>query len=194
MPARSMQRSPSSSPAMRALTGSCAHTTTASTPSTSTAARTTARGPTTSPSETSCASTTSTSWSWPATCGSSARMCSTPTRTACVNIHPALLPSFPGASGIKDAFKHGVKVTGVTVHFATEDFDDGPIIAQEAVPIAEDDTLETLEAKIHRVEHRLYPRIAAAHRREPRAGRGQARAYPAARRARLRRVPPNTSP
>lgn len=74
-----------------------------------------------------------------------------------VNIHPALLPSFPGASGIKDAFESGVKVTGVTVHFANEKFDDGPIIAQEAVIIAEDDTIETLEAKIHEVEHRLYP-------------------------------------
>ncbi len=74
-----------------------------------------------------------------------------------VNIHPALLPSFPGASGIKDAFDAGVKVTGVTVHFANEKFDDGPIIAQEAVAIAEEDTLETLEAKIHAVEHRLYP-------------------------------------
>ncbi len=74
-----------------------------------------------------------------------------------VNIHPALLPSFPGAHGISDAFDYGVKVTGVTVHFADEVFDRGPIIAQEAVTIAEDDTLETLEAKIHEVEHRLYP-------------------------------------
>ena len=74
-----------------------------------------------------------------------------------LNIHPALLPSFPGANGIKDAFEFGVKVTGVTVHFATEDLDAGPILAQEAVVIAEDDTVETLEAKIHEVEHRLYP-------------------------------------
>jgi phosphoribosylglycinamide formyltransferase 1 len=74
-----------------------------------------------------------------------------------LNIHPALLPSFPGASGIKDAFEFGVKVTGVTVHFATEDLDAGPILAQEAVVIAEDDTVETLEAKIHEVEHRIYP-------------------------------------
>ena len=76
-----------------------------------------------------------------------------------LNIHPALLPSFPGASGIKDAFDYGVKVTGVTVHFANEDFDAGPIIAQEAVVIAEDDTIETLEAKIHEVEHRIYPAV-----------------------------------
>ena len=74
-----------------------------------------------------------------------------------LNIHPALLPSFPGASGIKDAFEYGVKVTGVTVHFANEVFDEGPIIAQEAVEISEDDTMETLEAKIHEIEHRIYP-------------------------------------
>ena len=74
-----------------------------------------------------------------------------------VNIHPALLPSFPGASGIDDAFNYGVKVTGVTVHFANEVFDDGPIIAQEAVAVAKDDTIETLEAKIHEIEHRIYP-------------------------------------
>jgi phosphoribosylglycinamide formyltransferase-1 len=79
-----------------------------------------------------------------------------------VNLHPALLPSFPGAHGIRDAFDHGVKVTGVTVHFASEVFDEGPIIAQEPVPIAEDDTVETLEARIHGVEHRLYPSALAA--------------------------------
>jgi phosphoribosylglycinamide formyltransferase 1 len=74
-----------------------------------------------------------------------------------LNLHPALLPSFPGASGIVDAWMYGVKVTGVTVHFANEDFDAGPIIAQEVVRIEEDDTPETLEAKIHSVEHRIYP-------------------------------------
>jgi len=74
-----------------------------------------------------------------------------------VNLHPALLPSFKGASAIHDAFDYGVKVTGVTVHFANENFDEGPIIAQEAVAIAEDDTPETLEAKIHEVEHRILP-------------------------------------
>lgn len=76
---------------------------------------------------------------------------------AVMNIHPALLPSFAGASGIADAFAHGVKVTGVTVHFADELFDSGPIIAQEAVPIEETDDVESLEARIHAVEHRLYP-------------------------------------
>ncbi|MHB9004302.1 MAG: phosphoribosylglycinamide formyltransferase [Coriobacteriia bacterium] len=74
-----------------------------------------------------------------------------------VNLHPALLPAFPGADGIRDAYDYGVKVTGVTVHFANENFDEGPIIAQEPVIIDEDDTLVTLEAKIHDVEHRLYP-------------------------------------
>ncbi|MBN2848065.1 MAG: phosphoribosylglycinamide formyltransferase, partial [Coriobacteriia bacterium] len=76
---------------------------------------------------------------------------------AVINLHPALLPSFPGASAIRDAFEYGVKVTGVTVHFADEVFDRGPIICQEAVRIEEDDTLATLEAKIHEVEHRLLP-------------------------------------
>jgi len=75
-----------------------------------------------------------------------------------LNIHPALLPAFPGASGIHDAWDYGVKVAGVTVHFADEEFDRGPIIAQEAVVVAEDDTLGTLEAKIHEVEYRIYPK------------------------------------
>jgi phosphoribosylglycinamide formyltransferase-1 len=76
---------------------------------------------------------------------------------AVINLHPALLPSFPGASAIHDAFEHGVKVTGVTVHFADEEFDRGPIISQEPVRIEEDDTLASLEAKIHEAEHRLLP-------------------------------------
>ncbi len=76
-----------------------------------------------------------------------------------INIHPSLLPAFPGPSGIREAFEYGVKVTGVTVHFANENFDEGPIIAQGVVEIAEDDTLESLEAKIHGVEHRLYPAV-----------------------------------
>ena len=76
---------------------------------------------------------------------------------AVINLHPALLPAFPGASAIHDAFDWGVKITGVTVHFADEEFDRGPILCQEAVRIEETDTLETLEAKIHAVEHRLLP-------------------------------------
>lgn len=74
-----------------------------------------------------------------------------------LNIHPALLPSFKGAQGIKDAFDYGVKVTGVTVHFVDEETDHGPIILQEAVKIRADDTLESLEKKIHKAEHLLYP-------------------------------------
>lgn len=74
-----------------------------------------------------------------------------------INIHPALLPSFPGAHGILDAYVAGVKVTGVTVHFANANYDEGPIIAQQAVEIRTDDTLDTLEARIHEVEHVLYP-------------------------------------
>jgi phosphoribosylglycinamide formyltransferase-1 len=74
-----------------------------------------------------------------------------------INIHPSLLPSFKGEQGIKDAFDYGVKFTGVTVHFVDEKTDHGPIILQEAVKIKEDDTLESLEARIHKVEHRLYP-------------------------------------
>jgi len=76
-----------------------------------------------------------------------------------INIHPALLPSFPGAHGIADAFAAGVKITGVTVHLASEIYDEGPIIAQRAVEICEDDTLESLEQRIHSVEHQLYPQV-----------------------------------
>lgn len=76
-----------------------------------------------------------------------------------VNLHPALLPSFVGAHAIQDAFESGVKVTGVTVHFANEHYDQGPIIAQRAVSIEEEDTLDTLEARIHEVEHVLLPEV-----------------------------------
>ncbi len=75
-----------------------------------------------------------------------------------VNLHPALLPSFPGAHGISDAFEYGVKVTGITVHLATAEMDAGPIIAQRAVEVREDDSLETLEERVHLVEHELYPK------------------------------------
>ena len=74
-----------------------------------------------------------------------------------LNIHPALLPSFKGTEAIKDAFDYGVKVTGVTVHFVDEKMDHGPVILQKAVEIEEDDTLESLEKKMHKIEHRLYP-------------------------------------
>ena len=78
-----------------------------------------------------------------------------------LNIHPALLPAFKGASGIKDSFAYGIKVTGVTVHFADNKMDHGPIILQEAFKVQENDTLKTLEARIHKLEHRLYPKAVA---------------------------------
>ncbi len=73
-----------------------------------------------------------------------------------INIHPALLPSFKGAHGIRDAFNYGVKATGVTVHFVDEKMDHGPIILQEVVPIKESDSRDSLEVRIHKVEHKLY--------------------------------------
>ena len=76
-----------------------------------------------------------------------------------LNLHPALLPAFKGAHAIQDAFDTGVKVTGVTVHFANENYDEGPIIAQRAVIIRETDTVETLEERIHEVEHEMYPQV-----------------------------------
>ena len=79
-----------------------------------------------------------------------------------VNLHPALLPSFKGAHAIDDAWGAGVKVTGVTVHFANEEYDKGPIIAQRAVEVREDDTRASLEERIHAVEHRLYPEVLQA--------------------------------
>jgi phosphoribosylglycinamide formyltransferase 1 len=75
-----------------------------------------------------------------------------------LNIHPALLPSFKGAHGIKDAFEYGVKITGPTVHFVTRDMDAGPIILQSPVKVTEDDTEETLAEAIHEEEHKIYPR------------------------------------
>lgn len=76
---------------------------------------------------------------------------------AILNIHPSLLPAFPGAHAQRDALAHGVKVAGATVHFVTEELDAGPIVMQAAVPVREDDTVETLSARILVEEHRLYP-------------------------------------
>ena len=76
-----------------------------------------------------------------------------------INLHPALLPSFVGAHAIQDAFNAGVKVTGVTVHFANDEYDKGPIIAQRAVPVRETDTVDDLEERIHEVEHEMYPQV-----------------------------------
>jgi phosphoribosylglycinamide formyltransferase-1 len=75
-----------------------------------------------------------------------------------LNIHPALLPAFPGLDAQKQAVEHGVKVSGATVHLVDEGLDSGAIVAQEAVPVRSDDTAETLAARILEAEHRLYPR------------------------------------
>ncbi|MBU2102342.1 MAG: phosphoribosylglycinamide formyltransferase [Candidatus Omnitrophota bacterium] len=74
-----------------------------------------------------------------------------------LNIHPALLPAFKGERSIERAFAYGCKIAGVTVHFVDEAVDQGPIILQEAIPIRPGMSLATLEDKIHRLEHRLYP-------------------------------------
>lgn len=75
-----------------------------------------------------------------------------------MNIHPSLLPSFPGLHAQQQALEHGVKVSGCTVHFVTEGMDEGPIILQQAVPVEAGDTAETLSERILREEHRLLPR------------------------------------
>jgi len=75
-----------------------------------------------------------------------------------MNIHPSLLPSFPGLDAQKRALDHGVKLSGCTVHFVTEGVDEGPIIIQAAVPILEGDTPETLAARILVEEHKIYPK------------------------------------
>lgn len=78
-----------------------------------------------------------------------------------LNIHPSLLPAFPGTHAIRQALEHGVKVTGCTVHWVTEGVDAGPIIAQRAVALNADDSEETLAERIHRVEHELYVEVLA---------------------------------
>jgi phosphoribosylglycinamide formyltransferase-1 len=79
-----------------------------------------------------------------------------------LNVHPSLLPAFPGAHGVRDALDWGVKVTGVTVHLVDELVDHGPIVLQEAVQVSADDDWDSLEARIHEVEHRLLPRAIRA--------------------------------
>ena len=76
---------------------------------------------------------------------------------AVINIHPSLLPAFPGADAQRQALAHGVKVAGATVHFVTPELDAGPIIMQATVPVQEDDTADTLSARILAEEHRIYP-------------------------------------
>jgi phosphoribosylglycinamide formyltransferase-1 len=78
-----------------------------------------------------------------------------------LNVHPSLLPAFPGAHAVRDALAYGAKVTGVTVHFVELALDAGPIIAQEAVPILPDDDEASLHARLQRVEHRLVPQAVA---------------------------------
>lgn len=75
-----------------------------------------------------------------------------------INIHPSLLPAFPGKDAIGQAFQAGVKVAGVTVHYVDEGMDTGPIIAQQAVQLEDDETRESLEEKIHQIEYELYPK------------------------------------
>jgi phosphoribosylglycinamide formyltransferase 1 len=79
-----------------------------------------------------------------------------------VNVHPSLLPSFPGLEAWKQALEYGVKLTGCSVHFVDAGVDAGPIIGQQAVPVKENDTLETLHQRIHAAEHELYPQCIAA--------------------------------
>ena len=79
-----------------------------------------------------------------------------------VNVHPSLLPSFPGLEAWKQALDHGVKVTGCTVHFVDAGVDSGAIIGQQTVPVLDDDTPESLHARIHAAEHELYPKCVAA--------------------------------
>ncbi|WP_027417433.1 phosphoribosylglycinamide formyltransferase [Aneurinibacillus terranovensis] len=79
-----------------------------------------------------------------------------------INIHPSLLPSFAGKDAIGQAFRYGVKITGITVHFVDEGMDTGPIIAQCALPIHEDDTEQSLAERIHEEEHILLPQVIQA--------------------------------
>ncbi|NND85061.1 MAG: phosphoribosylglycinamide formyltransferase [Acidimicrobiia bacterium] len=79
-----------------------------------------------------------------------------------LNIHPSLLPSFPGARAVEDALAHGARVTGVTVHFVDEQVDHGPIIAQRPLLIEDGDDADSLHARIQRIEHQLYPEVVAA--------------------------------
>jgi phosphoribosylglycinamide formyltransferase 1 len=74
-----------------------------------------------------------------------------------INVHPSLLPAFSGTDGIDQAYNYGVKVTGCTVHFVNEGLDSGPVILQETVPIIQNETIGTLQQRIHAAEHRIYP-------------------------------------
>lgn len=80
---------------------------------------------------------------------------------AVLNIHPSLLPAFPGLDAQRQAFEHGVKISGATVHLVTGELDGGPIVVQAAVPVLDGDTVETLAARILVEEHRIYPQAIA---------------------------------
>jgi phosphoribosylglycinamide formyltransferase-1 len=79
-----------------------------------------------------------------------------------LNVHPSLLPAFPGVDAQRQALEHGVKIAGATVHFVTGELDGGPIVAQRAVDVRDDDTVDTLAARILEVEHRIYPQAVAS--------------------------------
>ncbi len=96
-----------------------------------------------------------------------------------VNIHPSLLPSFPGLEAWKQALEYGVKVTGCTVHFVDAGVDSGPIIGQQTVPVLDGDTPESLHARIQMAEHQLYPRCVAALARGGVERRGRRVIFPA---------------
>ncbi len=87
-----------------------------------------------------------------------------------VNVHPSLLPAFPGAHALRDALAAGVSETGVTVHEVDEGLDSGPVLAQEAVPVHPDDTEDTLLERVHAVEHRLLPAVVRRLLEEVRSG------------------------
>ena len=80
-------------------------------------------------------------------------------RNRILNIHPALLPAFKGSHAIKDALDQKVSFTGVTVHFVDEKMDQGPVILQEQIKIRSNDTLDSLEKRVHALEHKLYPQV-----------------------------------
>jgi phosphoribosylglycinamide formyltransferase-1 len=84
-----------------------------------------------------------------------------------LNIHPSLLPAFPGLDAIRRAWEHGVRVTGCTVHLVTPEVDGGPILAQRAVEVRDRETLASLEARMHEAEHRLYPATVRRYLAEP---------------------------
>lgn len=92
---------------------------------------------------------------------------------AILNVHPSLLPAFPGAHAVEDALAAGVRETGVTVHLVDEWVDHGPVLAQEAVPVRPDDTAALLHRRIQRVEHRLYPEVVVRYARGEDFGAGR---------------------